>query len=253
MAQEFSSRRGKRFIYGLNVVRQACKNQRVIELLIDKEKLENFQLQKLVNLAKSLNLNLSLTNDKVLDEISDGQNHQGVAARVLPPPTLTLDQLLTEAKEAGSVILLLDGITDPQNFGAILRTAESAGVKGVIVEKHRSAPINDLAVNSSAGATELVPVAKVSNLKYAITALKKIGFWIYATDVGAKTNFWDINFAGQIGIIMGSEGKGIRSSIAKYCDDNFVIPMSGEIESLNVSVSAAVVLYEILRQKTCGK
>lgn len=249
MEQEFISRPGnKRYIFGINAVREACNNRRIIELIVNRDRLRDPSIKKIMAACESLNVKSSLTDKITMDILSENQKNQGIAAEALAPPTLSLEQLINSHERGNFIYLLLDGITDPQNFGAILRTAESAGVRAVILEKHRIAPFNNITVQSSAGASEIIPTVKVSNLKHAILALKEIGVWVYATDIESKTTLWEVDFNDSSAIILGSEGEGIRPSLKKYCDQTISIPMFGDIQSLNVSASTAVLLYEILRQ-----
>ena len=149
---------------------------------------------------------------------------------------------------AGGLVLLLDGIEDPQNLGSLIRSAHCFGANGVIIPRDRAAAITPAVIKASAGAAGHVPVARVVNLTHAIDFLKEKGFWIYGTDAEADTGLESVRFGGDIGLVMGSEGKGLRPLVRKHCDILLSIPLFGKVDSLNVSVAAGILLHEIRRQ-----
>jgi 23S rRNA (guanosine2251-2'-O)-methyltransferase len=186
----------------------------------------------------------------LLDRLAQGQNHQGVLARVAPYAYLPFADLLAQLASApGSArLLILDGLTDPHNVGALLRTAEAAGVRYVILPKDRSAAVSPTVVKSSAGAVYHLNVCRVTNLTRAIADLKEHGFWTVALDATAGDSIYDQSFPQKLAIVLGSEGSGIRPLVLRECDYRVSIPMRGKLASLNVSVAGAVFLYELLRR-----
>ena len=180
-----------------------------------------------------------------VDEVVHGAVHQGVAARVRPYPYSSLDEILVAPE---SLILVLDGVTDPRNLGAVLRAADGAGVSGVVIPKDRAVSVTAVAVKASAGASEHVPVAREMNLRRAIDRVKEAGVWVYAAEVGGTT-YTELDLTEPVALVLGSEGRGVRRLVREGCDGAVSIPMLGGIGSLNVSVAAAVLLYEARRQQ----
>ncbi len=185
-----------------------------------------------------------------IEELADGGVHQGVVARVGPYPYSGLDEILAAPDP---LVLVLDGITDPRNLGAILRVADGAGASGVVMPKDRAVGVTAAAVKASAGAGEHVRVARETNLRRAIDRMKKNGLWVYAAEGGAEGGgtpyYYALDLTGPVALVMGSEGRGIRRLVREGCDGALSIPMLGAIESLNVSVAVAVLLYEARRQR----
>ena len=181
--------------------------------------------------------------------------HQGIAAAVAPLPELGEVDLaeLLEASKQPCFILILDGVTDPHNLGACLRTAEAAGVDFVVIPKDRNASITPVVSKVACGAAELMSVVRVTNLARAIDALKEAGVWVYGAAGEATQSLYDIDCRGAIALIMGSEGDGLRRLTRDRCDGLFALPMVGTVESLNVSVATGVCLYEVLRQRTISQ
>ena len=180
-----------------------------------------------------------------IEELAGGGVHQGVAARVGAYPYADLDGILAAPEP---LVVVLDGITDPRNLGAILRVADGAGASGVVIPKDRAAGVTPVAVKASAGASEHVLVARETNLRRAIDRMKKVGVWVYAAEAGG-TSHTDLDLAGPVALVFGSEGKGIRRLVREGCDGAVSVPMLGAVGSLNVSVAAAVLLYEARRQR----
>ncbi len=180
-----------------------------------------------------------------VEELARGGVHQGVAALAEPYPYAELEDLLTAPD---TLVVLLDGVTDPHNLGAVLRVADGAGASGVVIPKDRAAGVTAAVVKASAGASEHVPVSRVTNLRRAIDAIKKAGLWVYAAEVGG-TPYTDLDLAGPVGLVLGSEGRGVRRLVREGCDGAVSIPMLGAVGSLNVSVAAGVLLYEAGRQR----
>jgi 23S rRNA (guanosine2251-2'-O)-methyltransferase len=180
-----------------------------------------------------------------VEELARGGVHQGVAALAEPYPYAELEGLLAAPD---SLVVLLDGVTDPHNLGAVLRVADGAGASGVVIPKDRAVGVTAAVVKASAGASEHVPVSRVTNLRRTIGAIKKAGLWVYAAEVGG-TPYTDLDLAGPVGLVLGSEGRGVRRLVREGCDGAVSIPMLGAVGSLNVSVAAGVLLYEAGRQR----
>jgi 23S rRNA (guanosine2251-2'-O)-methyltransferase len=178
-------------------------------------------------------------------ELARGGVHQGVAARAEPYPYAELEDLLAAPDP---LVVLLDGVTDPHNLGAVLRVVDGAGASGVVIPKDRAVGVTAAVVKASAGASEHVPVARVTNLRRAIDAIKKAGLWVYAAEVGG-TPYTELNLAGPVGLVLGSEGRGVRRLVREGCDEAVCVPMLGAVGSLNTSLAAAVLLYEARRQR----
>jgi 23S rRNA (guanosine2251-2'-O)-methyltransferase len=200
--------------------------------------------------AQRLKITINYLKAKELDHLAQGGSHQGVLARVRAYPYASFSQLdeIIASELSPDRILILDGITDPRNFGAILRTAEAVGVRHIIIPKDRSVGITPVVYKASAGAISHLRVYRVTNLRRAISSLKAKGFWIVGLDADAKQDYASQQYPKKLGIVLGSEGRGIRPLISNQCDYLVRIPMKGKISSLNVSVAGAVLLYEVLRQ-----
>ncbi len=193
-----------------------------------------------------------LTSDRNdLDRIAKGEIHQGVISEVILPPLLDEESLLNSISEKSTkpLILILDSIQDPRNLGACLRSANAAGVEHVVINKDGSAPINALVHKTSAGAINTLNIYHVTNLSRTIKDLQKRGLWVIGLDGNSQSTIYDVNLTDATAIVMGSEGKGIRQLIKKTCDQIVTIPMSGNIESLNVSVATGIALFESKRQR----
>ncbi len=188
---------------------------------------------------------LKKADRRTLDELTRGGLHQGVAARVAPYPYSGLAEILAQENP---LVLVLDGVTDPQNLGAVLRAADGAGVGGVVVPKDRAAGVTAAVVKASAGASEHVRVARETNLRRALEEMKGAGFWAYAAEAGG-TIYTEQDLGGPVALVLGSEGSGVRRLVRAACDGSVSIPMLGAVESLNVSAAAAVLLYEARRQR----
>lgn len=229
-------------IYGIRPVVEALRSKRrevfeVFDSTGDKE-VARFAREKGVSLKK--------VPRRAVDDIASGGVHQGVAARVAGFPYVSLEEVLAGVEP---LVVVLDGVTDPHNLGAVLRVADGAGVSGVVIPKDRSATVNPTVVKASAGASEHVKVARVTNLRRAVDRMKEAGVWTYASDGESRTFHTALDFGGPVALVFGSEGKGVRRLVREGCDGTVSIPMLGAVSSLNVSVSAAVLLYEARRQR----
>lgn len=236
---------------GRNPVLEALRAGRSINKILIAEGSNIGSIKEIMALAREKKVLLQFVDKKQLDHISQGENHQGLIAYAAPKDYVDWDEILLEArrKEEIPLILMLDGIEDPHNFGAILRTADAAGVHGVIIPKHRAVPLTAGVAKASAGAVEYVPVARVTNLAQVMEKLKGEGCWIVGADAEAKTLHCDADLSGPLVVVVGNEGKGLGKLVKEKCDFLVSVPMMGKINSLNVSVAAAVILYEIIRQR----
>lgn len=195
--------------------------------------------------AKERGIEVRRTSRQRVDDLAADGVHQGVVARVEPYPYSGLPEILAQPDP---LVIVLDGVTDPRNLGAVLRAADGAGASGVVVPKDRAAGVTPSAVKASAGASEHVRVARETNLKRAIESMKEAGLWVYAADAGGAP-YPGVDLAGPVGLVLGSEGRGVRRLVREACDGEVSIPMLGQVGSLNVSVAAAVLLYEARRQR----
>lgn len=181
-----------------------------------------------------------------IEELARGGAHQGVAARVGPYPYSSLKEILATTEP---LVIVLDSVTDPHNLGAVLRAADGAGASGVVLPKDRAVGVTSAAVKASAGASEHVLVARETNLRRALEKMKEAGMWVYALEEAEATAYTDLELSGPVAFVLGSEGRGIRRLVREGCDGAVSIPMRGAVSSLNVSVAAAVLLYEAMRQR----
>lgn len=236
-------------IEGRNPVTEAIKSGREIDKLLVSAR--EGSIKKIVAMAKEKGIVVQEVVRTKLDELSETGAHQGVIALVAAHDYATVEDILANAEQKGEkpFIILLDEITDPHNLGSILRTANATGAHGVIIPKRRSVGLSSVVAKTSAGALEYTPVARVSNLAQTIEKLKEQGIWFYATHQDATQSYTEVDLKGGIGIVIGSEGNGVSRIVAEKCDFLISIPMKGEINSLNASVAAGVIMYEALRQR----
>ena len=237
-------------LIGRNAVTEALKSDREIDTLILMRNNNNPALSRLASMAKEKGAVVKEVDSKKLDFMCGGANHQGVAAYVAAHEYASIEDIFTYAEEKGEApfIVVCDEIEDPHNLGAIIRTAECAGVHGVIIPKRRSASLNFTVGKTSAGALEYMRVARVSNLASTIDELKEKGCWVYGADMDG-TDYKKTDFSGAVVLVIGSEGKGIGKLIRQKCDAIVSLPMKGNINSLNASVAAGILMYEV----SCGR
>jgi 23S rRNA (guanosine2251-2'-O)-methyltransferase len=228
-------------IYGVRPVIEALRGKRrkVFEVL---DAVENGEVAEA---AAASGVSVNKVPRARVEDLARGGAHQGVAARVGPYPYTDLDEILTTPNP---LVVVLDGVTDPRNLGAVLRAADGTGASGVVIPKDRAVGVTAAAVKASAGASEHVPVARETNLRRAIDRMKAAGVWVYAAEVGGTT-YTGLDLAGPAALVLGSEGRGVRRLVREGCDGAISIPMLGAVGSLNVSVAAAVLLYEARRQR----
>lgn len=240
-------------VIGRNPVTEAIKSGRPIDRILMQKDGEG-SVKVIAALARESGLQLQYVDKIVLDKLCPGKAHQGVAAFVAAHEYVDIDDIFKAAEKKGEppLIVLLDGLEDPHNLGAILRSCDGAGAHGVVIPSRRSVSLTDTVAKASAGAIEYVPVAKVNNLASAIDELKKRGVWIAAVDMGG-VNYPDADLKGPLAIVIGSEGDGISRLVREKCDIIVGIPMMGRVNSLNASNAAAIVLYEAARQRALAK
>jgi 23S rRNA (guanosine2251-2'-O)-methyltransferase len=228
-------------IYGIRPVVEALESGRrkVFEII------DAVGSEEVAKAASARGVEVKRTSRQRVEDLARGGVHQGVAAHVEPYPYSGLGEILSAPEP---LVLVLDGVTDPRNLGAVLRAADGAGTSGVVVPKDRAVGVTAAAVKASAGASEHVLVARVTNLRRAVDTMKEAGLWIYAAERGG-TPYTELDLAGAVALVLGSEGRGVRRLVREGCDGTVSIPMLGGVESLNVSVASAVLLYEARRRR----
>lgn len=242
-------------IYGRNPVIEALEAGRTtMDKLLIQEGLRHSQIGYIRNLAKERGILYRFVDKRKLDLLCEGENHQGVVALAAAHTYAELEDLLAAAKKRNQppFLVIAEGITDPHNLGSIIRTANAAGAHGVVIPKNRSVALNATVSKVSAGAVEYTPVARVTNIPQTLERLKKEGLWIVGTDLSGTQSHYECDLTGPLGVVVGSEGEGMSRLVRESCDFLVRIPMRGEIESLNASVAAGVLLYEAVRQRRQG-
>ena len=239
------------WLYGIHALTAVLERepQRILELYIAKGR-DDERLHKLINLARKEGISIQFCNKKVLDDKSKGESHQGVVARAYPAKVLTetdLDTIISQS--AKPFLLVLDGVTDPHNLGAVLRSADAAGVDAVIVPKDKSASLNATVRKVVCGAADVIPLIQVTNLARTLSELQEQQIWVVGTAGEARQSVFDCDMAGPVALVMGAEGKGMRRLTRERCDELIKLPMLGTVSSLNVSVATGICLYEIVRQR----
>lgn len=240
------------YIYGKNSVVESLKIGQGEKLYIQRQDPNRrSSFGHVISLAKDLGLPIIELDRAKLDKMSEGGNHQGILLLSSGFSYSSLDDLfaLAEARGEDPFFLLLDGITDPQNFGAIIRSAECVGVHGIIIPERRSVSVTSTVHKTSAGATSYMKVCQVTNLNQTIDQLKKRNVWVYGADMKGDKSLWETDFSGSCCIVIGSEGEGMHRLTREKCDFLVSIPMLGKINSLNASCSASILMYEVLRTR----
>jgi len=239
-------------VYGLHAVSALLQRhpERIKQIWLQDNRADA-RMQHLLELAESAKILILSATRQQLDERTEGV-HQGVLAEVTPsqPYTENMLQLLLESHSAPPFLLVLDGVTDPHNLGACLRSADAAGVQAVIVPKDRAATLNATVRKVACGAAEVVPLIAVSNLARCLDKLKQRGLWLVGADGEAECDLWQQDLRGPLALVMGAEGKGLRRLTRERCDWLVRLPMQGSVSSLNVSVATGICLFEALRQRT---
>lgn len=238
-------------IEGRNAVLEAFRSGRTIDKLFVLEHCQDGPVQSILREAKKQQTIVKFVRREKLDQLSETGRHQGVIAMAAAYAYSQVDDMLELARERGEApfLFLLDSIEDPHNLGAIIRTANLAGAHGVIIPRHRAVGLTAVVAKASAGALNYTPVAKVTNLTAEMERLKQQGLWFVCADMGGTT-MYELNLKGPIGLVIGNEGDGVSRLVREHCDMIASIPMKGQIDSLNASVAAGVLGFEIVRQRS---
>jgi 23S rRNA (guanosine2251-2'-O)-methyltransferase len=236
------------WITGFHAVEEALAAGRPLERIVLARGRRGERVESLVRLAKSRSVPVRFEEREQIDRLTGTREHQGVAALASARATVELEDLLP-GKAQGGLLVFLDGIEDPHNLGAIVRSALAAGAGGVVIPERRAAGLTDTAERASAGALAHLPVARVKNLVRAMEQAKEAGYWMVGLDERAEKNFTDVDLKGSLGIVLGREGEGLHELTRKSCDFLVSLPTTGPVRSLNVSVAAGIILFEAVRQR----
>lgn len=233
------------FVIGRHPATETLKSNQDINKVFIQEELKSDAIRDIITLAQKKKIIVSKVPKGKLDLLSDGQNHQGVVVAIAAYKYAEIDDLFKAAasKNEDPFFLILDGIEDPHNLGSIMRTADAAGVHGIIIPKRRAVQLTSTVAKTSTGAIEHVPVARVTNLVQLVKELKKRNVWVFGTDMNG-TDFRKWNATGAVALVIGNEGKGISPLLKKECDEMLTIPMIGHVQSLNASVAASLLIYQ---------
>ena len=240
---------------GIHAVKEALEAQRPIDRIAIAKGRQDTRIEEIVQLARKQGIPVRFEERSQLDRLANSKDHQGVVALAAARAAATLEAILASANSGSGqigLIVLLDGVEDPHNLGAIVRTALAAGAHGVVIPERRAAGLTDTVARSSAGALAHLPVAKVTNLARAMEELKEAGYWLVGLDERADKVYTEVDYTSPVGIVLGSEGQGLHELTLKRCDFVVSLPTSGPVKSLNVSVAAGVVLFEALRQRNAA-
>jgi 23S rRNA (guanosine2251-2'-O)-methyltransferase len=241
-----------RIIEGRNPVIEALRSDAEIDTILINKDAAQGSLNKIFELAKKKNILIKNVDRALLDRLSENKKHQGVIAEAMEYKYKDIDDIFNYAKEKNEkpFIVILDEITDVHNLGSIIRSAECLGAHGVIIPKRRAAQVNSVVAKSSAGAIEYLPVCRVTNISDTLETLKEKGLWIYGADMEGEKYIYEENFDVPVGLVIGSEGSGLGRLVKEKCDILIKIPMKGNINSLNASNAASIIIYEIMKQRT---
>ncbi|MGH9775739.1 MAG: 23S rRNA (guanosine(2251)-2'-O)-methyltransferase RlmB [Candidatus Acidiferrales bacterium] len=238
-------------LLGVHAVEEALRAGHALDRIVVARGRHGNRLEEIVRMARSRGIPVRFEGRGQLDIIAESRHHQGIVAIAASRAAVALEDILDQEKSS-SLIVLLDGIEDPQNLGAVIRTALAAGARGVVIPERRAAGLTEAVGRASAGALEHLPVARVTNLARAMEQLKEAGYWLIGLDERAGKSYTEARYDGRIGIVFGNEGQGLHELVRKRCDFLVSIPTTGPVRSLNVSVAAGVVLFEAMRQR-CAK
>lgn len=236
-----------RKIEGKNAVHEFLQTEKMVYEIFVAVGVKRDSIKEILQIANGRSIKISFIDKEGVDNIATVDNHQGVVALVEDYQYATFEKTI-DAIEGNGFVLILDNLKDPHNLGAILRTADATGVDAVIIPKDRSVEITPTVTKVSVGATEHIPVIKVTNIARTIDKLKEKKYWITAADMDGEKAFFESDLKGNVGIVIGSEGEGIRRLVREKCDFIVNIPMKGRIQSLNASVAASILMYEVVRQ-----
>jgi 23S rRNA (guanosine2251-2'-O)-methyltransferase len=237
---------------GIHAVHEALEAQRPLERIVIASGRQDSRIQKIVELARAQNVPVRFEDRSQLDRLANSRDHQGVVALSAVRQNTSFEDLLGDTnKDRGrpGLVVLLDGVEDPHNLGAIIRTSLAAGAHGVVIPERRAVGLTDVVARASAGALAHLPVARVTNLVRCMEELKEAGYWLVGLDEHAEKKYTEVDYTSPVGIVMGGEGKGLHELTRKRCDFVVSLPTSGPVKSLNVSVATGVVLFEVLRQR----
>lgn len=239
------------YIIGRNPVLEAIRSGHTIDKIYIKDGEIQGSLKQIIGVASQKGISIMRVNKKHLDQMADGNNHQGIIAAAAAYDYCDVDDILKRAEEAGEppFIVICEKITDPHNLGSIIRTSAGAGVHGIIISKHDSVGLNSTVAKVAAGAAEFMPVARVTNVASVMDELKNKGIWITGADISGDRGLYDADLKGAVAIVIGSEGKGMSRLVKEKCDFLVKIPMRDKLESLNASVAAALMIYEAARNR----
>ena len=238
------------YIYGINAVTEALKTRgRAFEWVGMAKERHDIRLQRLIEDCRRLSVPVRFVQRTELDRMAGNAAHQGVVAVTSAKQYSDLDDVVGGKRGEYSLVVVLDGVEDPHNLGAILRTADAAGADGVVIPERRAAGVTGTVTKASAGASEHLPIAKVTNISRTVEELKDRGIWTVGLDEHSEQTYDALDYNMDCALVLGAEGKGLHDLVKKKCDFLVSIPMLGKVPSLNVSVAAAVVLYEIVRQR----
>lgn len=241
-------------IFGLNSVAEALKaRRRGFEWVGVAKDRHDLRVQRIVQECRQAGVPVRFLPRAELDRVAASASHQGVVAITSAKQYSDLDDVITAKRGEHSLVLVLDGVEDPHNLGAILRTAEAAGADGVVIPERRASGVTGTVAKVSAGASEHLPVAKVSNISRALEQMKSSGLWIVGLDERGKQSYTEIDYGMNCALVLGAEGKGLHELVSRKCDFLVSIPMLGVVPSLNVSVAAGIVLYEVIRQRSAAR
>ena len=237
-------------IEGRNAVLEAFRSGKCVDKLFILDGCQDGPVRTIAREARKTDTIINYVSKERLDQLSETHAHQGVIAQVAAYDYSTVDEILARAEEKGEApfLIILDNVEDPHNLGAIIRTANLAGAHGVIIPKRRAVGLTSTVAKTSAGAINYTPVAKVTNIVRTIEELKEKGIWFVCADMGGET-IYDLDLTGPMGLVIGNEGEGVSRLVREACDFTASIPMKGDIDSLNASVAAGVLAYEIVRQR----
>lgn len=238
-------------VEGRNAVLELLESGKDMNKIFVEKGEKHGSIHKIIAIAKERRIIIVEKEKRQMQEMAQNQNYQGVIAIVPPFEYCEIEDILEEAenKNEDPFVLILDGIEDPHNLGSIIRTAETAGVHGIIIPKRRAAAVNSTVAKTSAGAVEYMKIARVTNISDAIDKLKRAGLWICGTDISTEKYYYNQDLTGPIGIVIGNEGNGMSEKVRKNCDFLVKIPMKGKVTSLNASVSTGIVVYEAVKQR----
>jgi 23S rRNA (guanosine2251-2'-O)-methyltransferase len=241
------------YVFGRNAAVEALRGQRTVRRLLIADGAHGPELEQLRRLANEHSVPTAVVGRARLDQLAGSITHQGVVAEVTPFPYCRIDELLAlaEARAEPALVLALDSVQDPQNFGSLLRTALAVGAHGVVIPEHRAVAVTAAVVRASAGAVEHLRVARVTNLSRALRELKQRGVWVYGLAADAHQAFWEVDWLAPRAVVVGSEGSGLGRLVRSTCDALVAIPVAPDaLESLNAAVAGSIVLYEAFRQRT---